>query len=41
MQDFINGFLKAWKAWSDDRKDAFLESFLDEVKNLKMTPPIF
>ncbi len=35
MQDFINGFLKAWKAWSDDGKDAFLESFLDEVKNSK------
>ncbi|WQT56040.1 hypothetical protein KVE55_05835 [Helicobacter pylori] len=33
MQDFINGFLKAWKAWSDDGKDAFLESFLDEVKS--------
>lgn len=27
MQDFINGFLKAWKAWSDDGKDDFLESF--------------
>ncbi|RVZ50842.1 hypothetical protein [Helicobacter pylori] len=35
MQDFINGFLKAWKAWSDDGKDTFLESFLDEVKNSK------
>ncbi|GAA9168458.1 relaxase/mobilization nuclease domain-containing protein [Helicobacter pylori] len=35
MQDFINGFLKAWKAWSDDDKDDFLESFLDEVKNSK------
>ncbi|GAA7445146.1 relaxase/mobilization nuclease domain-containing protein [Helicobacter pylori] len=35
MQDFINGFLKAWKAWSDDGKDDFLESFLDEVKNSK------
>ncbi|WQT52652.1 hypothetical protein KVC12_03025 [Helicobacter pylori] len=33
MQDFINGFLRAWKAWSDDGKDAFLESFLDEVKS--------
>ncbi len=28
-------FLKAWKAWSDDGKDDFLESFLDEVKNSK------
>ncbi len=35
MQDFINGFLKAWKAWSDDGKDTFLENFLDEVKNSK------
>ncbi|MFP6190027.1 hypothetical protein ACLGB3_04425 [Helicobacter pylori] len=38
MQDFINGFLKAWKAWSDDGKDAFLENFLDEVKNSKNDP---
>ncbi|WQX51072.1 hypothetical protein E5P57_01930 [Helicobacter pylori] len=41
MQDFINGFLKAWKAWSDDGKDAFLESFLDEVKNPKNDPTNF
>ncbi len=41
MQDFINGFLKAWKAWSDDGKDAFLESFLDEVKNSKTDPSNF
>ncbi|GAA9137115.1 relaxase/mobilization nuclease domain-containing protein [Helicobacter pylori] len=41
MQDFINGFLKAWKAWSDDGKDAFLESFLDEVKNSKTDPSHF
>ncbi len=38
MQDFINGFLKAW---SDDGKDAFLESFLDEVKNSKTDPSNF
>ncbi len=41
MQDFINGFLKAWKAWSDDGKDAFLEIFLDEVKNSKNDPTNF
>ncbi len=41
MQDFINGFLKAWKAWSDDGKDAFLENFLDEVKNSKNDPTNF
>ncbi|GAA8942729.1 hypothetical protein HpEKB22_14570 [Helicobacter pylori] len=41
MQDFINGFLKTWKAWSDDGKDAFLESFLDEVKNSKNDPTNF
>ncbi len=41
MQDFINGFLKAWKAWSDDGKEAFLESFLDEVKNSKTDPTNF
>ncbi len=41
MQDFINGFLKAWKAWSDDGKDTFLESFLDEVKNSKNDPTNF
>lgn len=41
MQDFINGFLKAWKAWSDDGKDAFLDSFLDEVKNSKNDPTNF
>ncbi|WP_154410667.1 hypothetical protein [Helicobacter pylori] len=41
MQDFINGFLKAWKAWSDDGKDDFLESFLDEVKNSKIDPSNF
>ncbi|OJZ93984.1 hypothetical protein [Helicobacter pylori] len=41
MQDFINGFLKAWKAWSDDGKDNFLESFLDEVKNSKTDPSNF
>ncbi len=41
MQDFINGFLKAWKAWSDDGKDTFLESFLDEVKNSKTDPSNF
>ncbi|XNZ29921.1 hypothetical protein ACKRAQ_05260 [Helicobacter pylori] len=41
MQDFINGFLRAWKAWSDDGKDAFLESFLDEVKNSKNDPTNF
>ncbi len=41
MQDFINGFLKAWKAWSDDGKDAFLESFLDEIKNSKNDPSNF
>ncbi|GAA8323463.1 relaxase/mobilization nuclease domain-containing protein [Helicobacter pylori] len=41
MQDFINGFLKAWKAWSNDGKDAFLESFLDEVKNSKNDPTNF
>ncbi|MCQ2860422.1 hypothetical protein JT059_04710 [Helicobacter pylori] len=41
MQDFINGFLKAWKAWSDDGKDDFLESFLDEVKNSKTDPSNF
>ncbi len=41
MQDFINGFLKAWKAWSDDSKDDFLESFLDEVKNSKTDPSNF
>ncbi|UOR39781.1 hypothetical protein MPG46_02970 [Helicobacter pylori] len=41
MQDFINGFLKAWKAWSDDGKDDFLESFLDEVKNSKTDPTNF
>ncbi|GAA9728830.1 hypothetical protein VN0045_10670 [Helicobacter pylori] len=41
MQDFINGFLKMWKAWSDDGKDAFLESFLDEVKNSKNDPTNF
>ncbi|MFP6161726.1 hypothetical protein ACLGBQ_01480 [Helicobacter pylori] len=41
MQDFINGFLKAWKAWSDDGKDAFLENFLDEVKNSKTDPSNF
>ncbi|WQW44471.1 hypothetical protein KVM11_03465 [Helicobacter pylori] len=41
MQDFINGFLKAWKAWSDDGKDAFLESFLDEVKNSQNDPSNF
>ncbi|MGL2730771.1 hypothetical protein ACQJ8D_07585 [Helicobacter pylori] len=41
MQDFINGFLKAWKAWNDDGKDAFLESFLDEVKNSKNDPTNF
>ncbi|WP_390103218.1 hypothetical protein [Helicobacter pylori] len=37
----MNGFLKAWKAWSDDGKDAFLESFLDEVKNSKNDPTNF
>ncbi|RVZ24866.1 hypothetical protein EC543_06285 [Helicobacter pylori] len=41
MQDFINGFLKAWKAWSDDGEDTFLESFLDEVKNSKTDPSNF
>ncbi|WQY21564.1 hypothetical protein KVM92_02460 [Helicobacter pylori] len=41
MQDFINGFLKAWKAWSDDGKDDFLESFLDEIKNSKTDPSNF
>ncbi len=41
MKDFINGFLKAWKAWSDDGKDDFLESFLDEVKNSKTDPSNF
>ncbi|WRD17890.1 hypothetical protein E5K58_03960 [Helicobacter pylori] len=41
MQDFTNGFLKAWKAWSDDGKDDFLESFLDEVKNSKTDPSNF
>ncbi len=41
MQDFINGFLKAWKAWSDDGKDDFLENFLDEVKNSKTDPSNF
>ncbi|GAA8308156.1 relaxase/mobilization nuclease domain-containing protein [Helicobacter pylori] len=41
MQDFINGFLKAWKAWSDDGKDDFLESFLDEAKNSKTDPSNF
>ncbi|GAA8466948.1 hypothetical protein HpBT249_01070 [Helicobacter pylori] len=41
MQDFINGFLKTWKAWSDDGKDDFLESFLDEVKNSKTDPSNF
>ncbi|OOC15980.1 hypothetical protein BV499_07710 [Helicobacter pylori] len=41
MQDFINGFLKAWKAWSDDGKDAFLESFLDEVKSSQNDPSNF
>ncbi len=41
MQNFINGFLKAWKAWSDDGKDDFLESFLDEVKNSKTDPSNF
>ncbi len=41
MQDFINGFLKAWKAWSDDGKDTFLENFLDEVKNSKNDPTNF
>ncbi|MFP6231747.1 hypothetical protein ACLGCR_00150 [Helicobacter pylori] len=41
MQDFINGFLKAWKAWSDDGRDDFLESFLDEVKNSKTDPSNF
>ncbi|WQT57723.1 hypothetical protein E5D96_06785 [Helicobacter pylori] len=41
MQDFINGFLKAWKAWSDDGKDAFLESFLDEVKSSQNEPSNF
>ncbi|GAA6999809.1 hypothetical protein AOH412_01860 [Helicobacter pylori] len=41
MQDFINGFLKAWKAWGDDGKDDFLESFLDEVKNSKTDPSNF
>lgn len=34
-------FLKACKAWSDDGKDAFLESFLDEVKNSKNDPTNF
>ncbi|WP_244744656.1 hypothetical protein [Helicobacter pylori] len=37
----MNGFLKAWKAWSDDGKDAFLENFLDEVKNSKNDPTNF
>ncbi|OOP85924.1 hypothetical protein BB415_00210 [Helicobacter pylori] len=41
MQDFINGFLKAWKAWRDDGKDAFLESFLDEVKSSQNDPSNF
>ncbi|WP_187885064.1 hypothetical protein [Helicobacter pylori] len=41
MQDFINGFLKAWKAWNDDGKDAFLESFLDEVKSSQNDPSNF
>ncbi|WQR95791.1 hypothetical protein KVC45_04305 [Helicobacter pylori] len=41
MQDFINGFLRAWKAWSDDGKDAFLESFLDEVKSSQNEPSNF
>ncbi|MGN8484850.1 hypothetical protein ACR9MQ_07605 [Helicobacter pylori] len=41
MQDFINGFLRAWKAWSDDGKDAFLESFLDEVKSSQNDPSNF
>ncbi|WRA30070.1 hypothetical protein KVK98_04845 [Helicobacter pylori] len=41
MQDFINGFLKAWKAWSDDGKDAFLEGFLDEVKSSQNDPSNF
>ncbi|MGL2384353.1 hypothetical protein ACOWLR_06045 [Helicobacter pylori] len=41
MQDFINGFLKAWRAWSDDGKDAFLESFLDEVKSSQNDPSNF
>nr|ABS86834.1 conserved hypothetical protein [Helicobacter cetorum] len=41
MQDFINRFLKAWKAWSDDGKDAFLESFLDEVKSSQNDPSNF
>ncbi|MGN8443817.1 hypothetical protein ACR9LG_05740, partial [Helicobacter pylori] len=36
-----NGFLKAWKAWSDDGKDAFLESFLDEVKSSQNDPSNF
>ncbi|WQS99842.1 hypothetical protein E5D88_04570 [Helicobacter pylori] len=41
MQDFINGFLRVWKAWSDDGKDAFLESFLDEVKSSQNDPSNF
>ncbi|WP_120946193.1 coiled-coil domain-containing protein [Helicobacter labacensis] len=32
MDNFLNGFLKAWRTWRDDGKEAFMRAFLQEVQ---------
>ncbi|CCF80909.1 hypothetical protein [Helicobacter bizzozeronii] len=35
MDNFLNGFLKAWRAWRDDGREAFMRLFVQEVQQAK------
>ncbi|WP_104740701.1 hypothetical protein [Helicobacter bizzozeronii] len=37
MDNFLNGFLKAWRAWRDDGKEAFMRAFLKEVQQSQIS----
>ncbi|MFC3847568.1 hypothetical protein ACFOPX_03325 [Helicobacter baculiformis] len=35
MDNFLNGFLKAWRTWRDDGREAFMRAFVQEVQQAK------
>ncbi|WP_163566065.1 hypothetical protein [Helicobacter suis] len=35
MDNFLNGFLKAWRSWRSDGREAFMRAFLQEVQQAK------
>ncbi len=35
MDNFLNGFLKAWRSWRSDGREAFMRAFLQEIHHSK------